>query len=79
MSGEQEWTEAACRALEGRTIVRVYYMAPAEAEDCGWGCRSVVLQLDNGLLIWPSCDDEGNGPGALFTSLAALPCIPVMH
>lgn len=41
-----------------------------------WGGRAVVLELDNGLLVYPACDPEGNGPGALFTTDPADGVIP---
>jgi hypothetical protein len=57
--------------LEGRTIVAVRKMRPAEAKREGWDLRWAhgappVLVLDDGQVIYPSQDDEGNGPGALF-------------
>ncbi len=58
-------------SLAGRTIVAVRKMRAAEAKREGWDLRWAhgappVLVLDDGQVIYPSADDEGNGPGALF-------------
>ena len=41
-------------------------MSAAEAESMMWSYRPIVLELDNGALIFPAADDEGNNGGALF-------------
>jgi len=63
---EDRWTADARKLLQGRRIVDVRYLTPQEIEAIGWATRPVALQLDNGVLIWPSADDEGNDAGALF-------------
>lgn len=55
----------------GLTIVAVRPMTAAEARVEGWRLSPhhgppMVLVLSEGFLIYPSQDDEGNGPGALF-------------
>ncbi len=40
-------------------------------EENGWHTGSIhanppVFELDDGTLIYPSADPEGNGPGAIF-------------
>jgi hypothetical protein len=52
--------------LVGRTIVAVRYMTEAEERANGWDRAAVVMQLDDGTLLFPSADDEGNDAGALF-------------
>ena len=49
-----------------------------EAEALGWSSRSVVMILDNGNIIYPSMDDEGNNAGALFTMNEDNPTLPVI-
>ena len=61
-----DWTEYAKSRLEGRTIVEVRYLSQAEAGNLDWHQRPLVMQLDDGSLIFPSQDDEGNDGGALF-------------
>ena len=45
-------------------------MTNEEAERDGWGIGRhgppPVIVLDDGTLLYPSRDPEGNGPGALF-------------
>lgn len=72
------WGDKVAKQLVGKAIVAVRYLTEEEREDLGWYNRSVVIQLDDGTLIWPSQDDEGNGAGALFTTLDELPTVPVI-
>ena len=53
-------------------------MNDSEQEDLGWYNKAVVIQLDNGIALFPTQDDEGNGPGALYTTDGPLPIIPVI-
>jgi hypothetical protein len=62
------WSKAARQTFLGRKIVGARYMTRAEADAIGWRARAVVLMLDNGMLLYPSTDDEGNEAGALFTT-----------
>ena len=59
-------------ALVGRRIVEVGAMSAREREGEGWPPdESVpVLVLDSGTILFPSRDEEGNGPGALFGATA---------
>ena len=66
------WERIAASHLVGRTIVKVRYLDAKESEALGWsGQRSLVFQLDNGAIFFPSQDDEGNGPGSLFGQSAS--------
>lgn len=62
----KRWENYATKNLVGRKIVMARYMTEEEAEGMGWYHKPVVLQLDNGSVIYPSMDDEGNNGGALF-------------
>ena len=75
----EEWTKTAEKQLLGRKIVKVRYMSKEEAEDMDWSSRPVVLQLDDGNIIYPSKDDEGNDGGALFTNNEEEPILPVLR
>lgn len=75
----KSWGERASTLLVGRTIVAVSYLSVEEASEMGWEYgRPVALELDNGVVLFPSSDDEGNAAGALFTTAEALPTIPVI-
>lgn len=56
--------------LEGRTIINVREMTSDEMEDFCWEPTisevPIVLLLNDGTLVVPQCDDEGNGPGTLL-------------
>lgn len=75
---DMKWTGIAKGLLVGRRIVEVGYMTREEAAGLGWSRRPVVLTLDDGTTIYPSSDDEGNGPGALYTSSETDPVLPVL-
>lgn len=77
-STEQRWTKIASALLLNRKIVKVRYLSENEAIELDWSQRCVVLQLDNGMLVYPSADDEGNGAGALFTTDKKESTLPVI-
>jgi len=52
-------------SLVGRTIIAVRYMTEEEVEAMGWYSKSPVLHLDDGSIVFPMQDDEGNGAGPL--------------
>ncbi|MDA0345364.1 MAG: hypothetical protein O3C54_05320 [Proteobacteria bacterium] len=69
MSGNQvkvRWAKEADKYLLGRKIIGTRYLTDEEVEGLGWYNSAIVLILDDGTLIFPSCDDEGNNAGAIF-------------
>lgn len=62
----KRWVKYGRKHLKGRTIKNVRYMEPNESDGLMWHSRSIVLELDNGTLLYPSSDDEGNNAGTLF-------------
>ncbi len=58
--------------ITGRRIVEVRAMSARELDAEGWPLDETVpvLVLDNGAILFPSRDEEGNGPGALFGATA---------
>ena len=56
--------------IVGRTIEEVRPLTAHELAAEGWAdwleSGAPVLVLDDGTRLYPSRDDEGNGPGALF-------------
>ena len=75
---QKHWTKVASSVLLNRKIVGVRYLDKEEADKLGWYGRSVILELDNGHLVWASRDDEGNDAGALFTTDGKARTIPVI-
>lgn len=63
---EQRWVEYGKQHLLNRTIKKVRYMTAQEREELGWHSCAIVLELDNGTMLYPSADDEENGAGAMF-------------
>jgi len=63
---EKTWTDYAKERLVGKKIKRVRYLSHEEAEHMDWYSRPIVIELNDGSLILPSCDDEGNNGGAMF-------------
>ena len=59
-------TEQANKRLVGSSIKSVRYLSTEEAEAHGWPASSLVLMLDDGTMLYPSSDDEGNNAGSLF-------------
>ena len=78
MANDKFWTTEAKKQLLGKKIVAVRYMTAKEQDELGWMSRAVVVELDDGNLIYPSRDDEGNDAGALFTNNKEQPCLPVL-
>jgi len=79
MPTEAQWTGIARDQLLGRKIVSVRYMHRKEMEGFGWTTRPVVIELDDGNLVFPSQDEEGNGAGVLFTQNPKNPTLPVLR
>ena len=52
--------------LAGKKIVALRKMTKAELKREGWDEETMCLQLDDGSILYPSQDEEGNGPGALL-------------
>ena len=61
-----KWLKEMEQHLLGRTIVGIRYLTNQETQDMGWENSALVLVLNDGSLIFPSTDDEGNNAGALF-------------
>lgn len=73
-----QWEQKVRNRLVGRKIATVHYLPTKDQQDMMWDGGCIVLVLDDGNSIFPSQDDEGNGPGAIFTTYDDLPTIPVI-
>ena len=76
---DKHWDKVAKSQLLGKKIVTVRYFTEKEAEEMGWTSRPIAFQLEDGLWVYPSCDDEGNDGGALFTSHETEPVLPLLR
>ena len=54
----------------GQKIKSVKWLTPKETEQYfGWHYQPVEIELENGVLLNPSADDEGNNGGAISTNI----------
>jgi len=51
--------------LVGKKIVGIRYLTKEEMKASYWYCRCPVLILDDGTIVLPLSDDEGNEGGVL--------------
>lgn len=58
--------------IVGHRITGVRYMTDEEIEKSVWDKKGIVLELDNGELLFPLTDEEGNSPGVLATTIDNL-------
>jgi hypothetical protein len=74
------WQKLVNKHLVGRKIVEVKWLSPSESHRLfAWDMQPCEIHLDNGTVLTPSMDDEGNDAGAIFTNLKELPCIPTFR
>lgn len=59
-----------------KEIVLVRFMTRVEADELGWEHRPLVIQLDDGTVIYPAIDAEGNNGGVILTNSENLTTIP---
>ena len=62
---------AKLKPLIGRTVVEIRYLDEEQCKAMALPHTPVVLQLDDGTLLWPMADPEGNDGGALFIQPAS--------
>lgn len=63
--------------LVGKTITKITLMTLKQSEDeMAWYSRPILIHLNDGTIIYPTVDSEGNDAGCLFTNNEKLPCIP---
>jgi lauroyl/myristoyl acyltransferase len=73
------WVKKIKNKLLNKKIVDIRIMDKEELKANAWDFRAIVITLDDGEMVYPSMDDEGNGAGAIFTTYEDLPTIPVMR
>ena len=54
------------KKIVGQRIVKVRPMTEEEKRHEGWSHDTVVIELNNGILLYPSRDEEGNDAGTIF-------------
>ncbi len=63
---EKEWIDYGKKHLLGKQIVSIRYLTEKEKENMMWYKKPIIIQLNDGTILFPSMDDEGNDGGALF-------------
>ncbi len=61
-----QWGAEMEKSLVGKRVVETRYLKDAEMKALGWEESVPVIIFDDGSMLFPSRDDEGNGGGALF-------------
>ena len=74
----KKWEPGIQSMLVGCKIIGASYTTQAEMDDMGWVVAGLVIELDTGTFLTVCQDDEGNGPGALHTTIKGLEIIPVI-
>ena len=64
LTNEQLWEKKARKLFEGKKIVSVRYMTEQEAEENDIDARPLCFKLDDGTIVIPLSDDEGNNGGS---------------
>ena len=77
-SAKKYWEKEVARHLVGRQIRSVRYMTDQEVKDASWFHAAVIIELDDGTVLYPMADDEGNDAGSLGTNNKELQVIPVI-
>lgn len=74
------WTKKVKEHLIGKKIIDIKWMSPKVAEETfAWYSQPCEIYLEDGIILTPSRDDEGNDGGAILTNLVDLPTIPVFR
>jgi hypothetical protein len=69
---EKELIAKAKKHLLGRTITDIRFMSETERDNNAWDKRGIVITLDDGNILYPMTDEEGNDAGAIGTSYKQL-------
>jgi hypothetical protein len=81
-----QWQKKLKKHLVGRTIVKVEWLSPKRTEKLfGWTNQPCEIYLDNGTILTPSADDEGNDAGVMdywdtiFTNIKEMSVLGVFR
>ena len=69
---EQQIIGKVKKQMLGRTITNIRFMSEQECDNNMWDKRGVVIELDDGNILYPMCDEEGNNSGVIATSYKDL-------
>ena len=75
---EMYWTNKIADGLVGKKIVKVEYLPKKYMEEWMWDKRPITIHLEDGTILIPQMDDEGNDGGAIWTNVNDVGVIPVI-
>jgi len=52
--------------LIGKNIINIREMTKKELDFEGWDSTTMLIELEGGIKLYPSRDEEGNGGGCIF-------------
>jgi len=64
------------KLLLNQRIVKIEYESTEESQQMCWNKRAISFQLENGIWLTPTADDECNEAGAMLVSSHELSLIP---
>lgn len=73
---ENRWIKEISEVIVGKKIKSVSIMTQEDADDIGYDSRPIIIELEDGTLLYPVSDDEGNDGGSIYTTNEELPIIP---
>ncbi len=75
-----KWEKLVSKHLVGKKIVKIKWLSANDTEQIyGWDQQPCQIYLDDGTILTPQSDDEGNESGAIGTNLFDLPIIPTFR
>ena len=70
----RKYTSNIRKHLIGRTITDVKWLSADESKRLmDWDYQPCEIFLDNGTILTPGADDEGNNAGVIFTNIKEIP------
>jgi len=74
----RKYTSNIRKHLIGRTITDVKWLSADESKRLmDWDYQPCEIFLDNGTILTPGADDEGNNAGVIFTNIKKIPLLCV--
>ena len=63
------------RMLLGQKVKEIRWLTKEEADESGWYYQPIQITFENGVMLAPMSDDEGNEAGAMATNIPKMETI----
>ena len=63
------------RMLLGQKVKEIRWLTKEEADESGWYYQPIQITFENGVMLAPMSDDEGNEAGAMATNIPSMETI----